>query len=244
MAGKKNIFGNTDWILVVMYIIFVMMGWLNIYAAVYNENHKNIFDISQAYGKQLVWIGTAFIIALSVLITDQKFFSAFAYPIYAVSLLVLIFVLVFGKEVSGSRSWFRIGELAVQPSEFVKFATALVLAKYLGTINIRIQEVKTKLYVFSIILIPVFLILLQNDTGSALVFISFIFVLYREGLSGNVLIFGLLACVLFFLPLLYDKLVIISIIIGIGFIILRLIRKNKKDIYALVTIVALSIGFV
>ncbi len=244
MAGRKNLLSNTDWILVSLYLIFVLMGWLNIYAAVYNENHNSILDMSQAYGKQLIWIGTAFIIALAILITDQKFFTAFAYPIYGTSLLLLIIVLIFGKEVSGSRSWFRIGDLAIQPAEFVKFATALVLAKYLGTINIRIQDFKTKLNVFALLLCPVLLILLQNDTGSAMVFIAFIFVLYREGLSGNVLIFGLLICVLFFLPLLFDKLIIIIILLGIGGILFYLVRKNKKDIIALVTIVVLSIGFI
>jgi rod shape determining protein RodA len=244
MVSQKNVLSNTDWILVALYLAFVFMGWLNIYAAVYNENHKSIFDLSQAYGKQLIWIGTAFIIALAILITDQKFFTAFAYPIFGVSLLILLIVLIFGKEVAGSRSWFRIGDFAVQPSEFVKFSTALVLAKYLGTVNIRIQDFKSKIYAFAIILIPVSLILLQNDTGSAMVFIAFIFVLYREGLSGNVLIFGLLICVLFFLPLLFDKLIIIAVLVGIGLILLYLVRKNKKDIFALVTIVILSIGFI
>jgi rod shape determining protein RodA len=220
------------------------MGWLNIYAAVFNENHKSIFDMSQAYGKQLIWIGTAFIIALAVLIIDQKFFTAFAYPIYGASLLILIFVLLFGKEVGGSRSWFRIGDLAVQPAEFVKFATALALAKYLSTLNIRIQDLKTKINVFALILVPVSLILLQNDTGSAMVFIAFIFVLYREGLSGNVLIFGLLISILFFLPLLFDKYYIIAVIAGIGGILFYLVRKNKKDIITLVTILTLSVGFI
>jgi len=244
MINRKNILYNTDWILVSLYLVFVLMGWLNIYAAVYNENHKSIIDMSQAYGKQLIWIGTAFIIAIAILIIDQKFFTAFAYPIYGFSLLILIIVLIFGKEVAGSKSWFRIGDLAIQPSEFVKFTTALVLAKYLSAINIRMQDIKTKMSVFALILVPVLFVLLQNDTGSAIVFLAFIFVLYREGLSGNVLIFGTLLSVLFFLPLLFDKLVIISVMIGIGAILFYLMRKHKKDLIALVTIIVLSIGFV
>ena len=244
MINRKNILYNTDWILVSLYLVFVLMGWLNIYAAVYNENHKSIVDMSQAYGKQLIWIGTALLIAVAILVIDQKFFTAFAYPIYGFSLLILIIVLLFGREVAGSKSWFRIGDLALQPSEFVKFTTALVLAKYLSAINIRMQDIKTKMSAFALIFVPVLFVLLQNDTGSAIVFLAFIFVLYREGLSGNVLIFGLLLSVLFFLPLLFDKLIIMSILIGIGAILFYLMRKHKKDLIALVTIIVLSIGFV
>jgi len=244
MINRKNILHNTDWILVSLYFAFVLMGWLNIYAAVYNENHKSIIDMSQAYGKQLIWIGTALLIAVAILVIDQKFFTAFAYPIYGFSLLILIIVLLFGREVAGSKSWFRIGDLALQPSEFVKFTTALVLAKYLSAINIRMQDIKTKMSAFALIFVPVLFVLLQNDTGSAIVFLAFIFVLYREGLSGNVLIFGLLLSVLFFLPLLFDKLIIISVLIGIGAILFYLMRKHKKDLIALVTIIVLSVGFV
>jgi len=244
MINRKNILHNTDWILVSLYFAFVLMGWLNIYAAVYNENHKSIIDMSQAYGKQLIWIGTALLIAVAILVIDQKFFTAFAYPIYGFSLLILIIVLLFGREVAGSKSWFRIGDLALQPSEFVKFTTALVLAKYLSAINIRMQDIKTKMSAFALIFVPVLFVLLQNDTGSAIVFLAFIFVLYREGLSGNVLIFGLLLSVLFFLPLLFDKLIIISVLIGIGAILFYLMRKHKKDLIALVTIIVLSVGFI
>jgi rod shape determining protein RodA len=202
MRNQKNIFANIDNITVILYVVLVFIGWISIYAAVYNEEHHSIFDISQRYGMQLLWIAAAFVIAFIILLIDAQFYTAFAYPIFIGLLLTLIGVLLFGAEVKGSKSWFKIGSFALQPSEFGKFATALALAKYLSTMNIKMQDFKTKVIASVIIGIPAVLILLQNDTGSTLVYASFVFVLYREGLSGNVLLIALYTAFLFVISLL------------------------------------------
>jgi rod shape determining protein RodA len=241
---QKSIFQNIDWGLVNLYILLVLMGWLNIYAAVYNESHSSIFDISQNYGKQLIWILTSFIIALAILLIDGKFFAAFSYPMYGLSLLFLVLVLVVAREVSGSRSWIEIGSFKLQPAEFAKFATNMALAKYLSTLNIKIQHLKTKIISLIILAIPTGLILLQNDTGSALVFASFIFVLYREGLSGSVLLMGAALAVLFVLALLIEKAVLITVIGGLAVLFFFLMRKNRQNIITVAVAFIISTVFV
>lgn len=244
MREQKNIFSNIDWITVGLYLALVLFGWVNIYAAVYNEEHKNIFDFTQSYGKQMIWIACAIVLSLIILMTDIKFFPSFSYFIYALMLVLLIAVLLIGSATAGSKSWFLIGNFKLQPSEFAKFATCLALAKYLSAINIKMQEIKTKIIVFVILVIPGALILMQNDTGSAIVYTSFIFVLYREGLSGNILIIGLVAIVLFFLALLINKFIVIGVLAGIALLLFIYIRKRRKEITLLIGLFVLTAGFV
>lgn len=220
------------------------MGWMNIYAAVYNEEHSNIFDMSQNYGKQLMWIGTSMLIAMAILVIDGKFFASFSYPIYGTILLMLLVVLAIAKNVQGARSWIEIGSFKLQPSEFAKFATSMALAKYLSTLNIRMQDTKTKLTAGALILIPMAFVLLQNDTGSALVFCAFIFVLFREGLSQNFLIFGFLGGILFVLALMVPAIILISIIGSIGLLSYILMRKTKKNFFTVALITSLCCGAV
>ncbi len=242
MRQQKNIFENIDWLLVIFYLGFVLIGWMNIYAAVYNEEHSNIFDMSQNYGKQLMWIGTSILIAMAILIIDGKFFASFSYPIYGTILLLLLVVLAVAKNVQGARSWIEIGSFKLQPSEFAKFATSMALAKYLSTLNIRMQDTKTKLTAGALILIPMAFVLLQNDTGSALVFCAFIFVLFREGLSQNFLIFGFLGGVLFVLALMVPAIILISVIGSIGLLSYILMRKTKKNFITIALITSLCCG--
>jgi len=230
--------------MVSVYIALVLIGWINIYAAVYKDEYKSIFDISQSYGKQMIWIVSSVIIAMMILIIDGKWYSTFAYVIYGLFMLLLLTVLFLGKATHGSSSWFQLGGLRLQPSEFAKFAANLALAKYLSTINIRMQDFKTKLVTFALIGLPVLLILLQNDTGSAVIFIAFTFVLYREGLSGNVLIIGFLMVVLFFLSLLINKFVIIGTFISAALIMFFFIRKRFREIAILLTIFISVCSFV
>lgn len=244
MKEQKNIFYNIDKTLVIIYLLLVFIGWINIYAAVYNEEHSSIFDFTQSYGKQMIWIAFAIIISLIILMMDIKLFPMFSFWIFFTVIILLITVLFIGNVTSGSKSWFLIGSFKLQPSEFAKFATCLLLAKYLSTLNIRMEDIRTKLSAFAIIGLPMALILLQNDTGSAIVYIAFIFVLYREGLSGNVLIVGLIAAILFFLSLLIDKFIVIGVIAGIAMIMFFFIRKKKKEIVTLVSIFVLVSGFV
>lgn len=221
---------NIDRWLVVIFILLVGMGWLSIYAAVYNDEHQSILDLSQNYGKQAIWIGGAVLIALSILIIDGKFFAAFSYPIYILFILLLLVVLVVARDVKGAVSWIDIGSFKLQPSEFAKFATNMALAKYLSTLDIRMKDLRTKIISLLLIALPAGLILLQNDTGSAMVYAAFIFVLYREGLSGNILIFGFLAAVLFVLTLLVPKMILFSVIAGIGLVFYLIVRKKRQNI--------------
>jgi rod shape determining protein RodA len=229
--------------MVSLFLVLVLMGWVNIYAAVYNDEHNSILDMSQSYGKQLIWIGTALALALAVLITDTKFFTAFAYLIYGITILLLIGVLIGGKEISGSKSWFEIGSFAIQPAEFAKFSTNLAIARYLSGLNINVNELKTKLLPLGILGLPALLILLQNDTGSALVYAAFVLVLYRQGLSGNLLIIGVLTALLFLMALLFNKYIIISVIFSIGLGLFFFIRKNRKNILMLLGIVVVASAF-
>lgn len=244
MRKQNSIFENIDWLLVVFYLVLVLLGWINIYAAVYNEEHKNMFDLTQSYGRQMLWIGTSLVIGLAILVIDGKFYAAFSFPIYIVTMGILLVVLVIARDVQGARSWIEIGSFKLQPSEFAKFATNMAIAKYLSALGIRMEDMKTKITAGLIILFPMALVLLQNDTGSALVFIAFIFVLYREGLSQNVLIFGFLAGVLFILALMVPNTVLISVIGGLGLVAYLLMRKTRNNLIVILIITALCSGIV
>lgn len=245
MRRESGIFSGIDWVTVILYLVLVFMGWISIYAAVYNEEHQSIFDTTQRYGKQLIWIGLSVFVALIILLIDGKFYSTFAIPIYIALLLLLVVVLVTARDVSGARSWIDIGAFKLQPSEFAKSSTALALAFYLSTLNIRMDDLRTKVVTIIIIAIPALLILMQNDTGSALVFGAFALVMYREGLSGNFLLFGLALVVLFIFSLLFPlntMLILLSIIVFVVFIFQR--KKNwVMGVYHILAL-AVLIGFV
>lgn len=201
MARRNNIWANLDWVTIFIYLVLVFLGWINIYAAVYNEEHSSILDMTQRYGKQLIWIGAALIIGVTLIIVDSKFYVFFAYVFYAITIFLLIAVLLFGTKIKGATSWFQIGGIAIQPAEFVKFTTALALAKYLSSYNFKMHRVQSLLVIGTILFLPVLLIFLQNDTGSALVISVFILVLFREGLSGFVLFLGFTAALVFIFTL-------------------------------------------
>jgi rod shape determining protein RodA len=233
---QKSIFQNIDWLLVGLYFIFIIMGWFNIYSAVYNENHKNILDITQNYGKQMIWIATSLVIAIFILVIDGKFYEAFSYIIYGVIVLLLVAAIFMSRDIKGSHGWIDIGSFKLQPAEFAKFATNMALAKFLSTINVRMKDFKAKIISAIIILLPAGIILLQNDTGSALVFMAFIFVLYREGLSQNVLIIGFIGGLLFILALMVSKMILIGIISGLAAISILFMRKTRKNVLTIIVI--------
>ncbi len=199
---------NIDWITILLYALFIMLGWLNIFAVVYNpdpEVKQNIFDLSLNSGKQLLWIGSAGILILMIFAIDFKFYSAFAYVLYGFVVLMVIATIFIGLEVNGSHSWIGIGDFRVQPAEFAKLFTALALSRYLGDVNTKFEKRKTKLIVAGILFLPCLFILLQNETGGVLVFSAFTLVLFREGLSPWVLIIGVAAVALFIFTLIFDK---------------------------------------
>jgi rod shape determining protein RodA len=230
--------------MVLLYLVMVLLGWINIYAAIYDEEHSSIFDLSQRYGKQMIFIGSSLLLALIILLTDAKFFSTFSMIIYFVTIAALVAVLIFGKEIAGSKSWFQVGNLSIQPAEFAKFATSLAVANYLGGSNINFHKFSSVFKAFLILAIPAALIYLQNDTGSALVYTAFIFVFYREGMTGNVLIIVLIVIILFLLALLIDQLVIIAGLIVLAVLLLILMRRTLRNVAILITFLVLASGFV
>jgi rod shape determining protein RodA len=234
MARRNKLWGNVDWLTILIFLALVIMGWFNIYAAVYDDSHKSIFDLSQKYGKQLVWIGAAFLIGFVILITEANFYVFFAYLIYGIVGLLLIIVLIAGVDINGSRSWFVFGDLLLQPSEFAKFSTSLALAKLVSSYNFRLGSFSSILKISLLILIPAALILMQPDTGSALVFIAFLLVLFREGLSGVVLFFGLLTIILFILSLLLPNYLLL-IILYLGALFAHYVL-NQKYKYILISL--------
>jgi rod shape determining protein RodA len=244
VRGPKGIFTNIDKTLVILYFILVILGWLNIYAAVFNDNHSRILDFSQKYGKQVIWILAAFFIAFLTIMIDGKFFSQFAYLVYGIGIMLLIAVIFTGREISGSKSWFQIAGIALQPVEFAKVGTCLAIAKYLEGLDVNIKKIKTLVVVTAIILVPIVLVILQHDTGSALVFLSLIIVLYRAGLSRSLMTIFVVIPLLAVLSLIVNK----YIIIGGLFIIAALFYLNsKRRIFHLISITGffiLSAGLV
>jgi len=236
MTRERNVYGKIDWITVWIYIAMVLMGWVSVYAAVYDDTHSSILDISQRYGKQMIWILAGGVIAFVIMLSDAKIFNAFAYIIYGIALLSLIGVLLFGTEISGSKSWFQIGSFALQPAEFTKFATCLALARYLSNYSTDFSLVKAKLVSGIIILVPAVMILLQNDTGSAVVYAAFILVLFREGLSGYFLIFGVYAIILFLVTLLVSNTVIILVLAGLAVLAYYYNKQLRRKWWLLVVI--------
>ncbi len=244
MRKETGIFQNIDLWLVGMYLVLVTMGWLNVYASVFNEQHYLITDMTQKYGKQLIWIISSLFIAILILVVEGNFFAAFSYPVYGFFLILLIAVLGVGTTVAGSKSWFRFGEFGIQPAEFTKFATCMALAKFLGNINIKMTEVKTKVICATIICVPILLILLENETGVALVYTCFILVMYREGLSGNILLLGVGIVVLFLLSLLINQYILIGILAFMCFLLFMVMRKSTQNIIVVILIFIISSGAV
>lgn len=261
MALRRNensLFYGVDRLTVLIYVILVFMGWLNIYAAVYDEEHQNIFDTTQKYGKQLIWIATAGVLAFSILLIDAGFFTVFAYWFYAVVLFLCLIVPFVGKEIKGSRSWFGFGGFGIQPAEFMKFATGLALAKFLSNENLVVmsryrlklkdlfKNYKNTFIAVTFLIVPLLIIkILQDETGLALVFVALIIVLYREGLSVNFLIFGLIAVILFVLSLVISEtntlLIVLGIITASAFL---FVKRNKKNILIAALIYGSAAGVV
>lgn len=244
MIRRNNIWYNLDWITVFLYIILVFLGWLNIYAAVYNEDHQSIMDMTQRYGKQLLWILMASVIAIIVLIIDSKFYVAFAYVFYGVVILLLIAVLFFGREVNGARAWFEIGGFALQPAELGKFATNLAVAKYISQYNFKMHRFKSLAVLGMLIGVPALLIIAQNDTGSALVYAVFILVFYREGLSGMFLFWGFAASLLFVLTLIWNEVRLVGFLIFTSVLAYGIVRQRMKEVVKMIGIFAALLGVV
>ena len=242
--NRNKIIGKIDWVTVLIYFALVLVGWFSIFSAKYDELHPSIFDFTKEYGKQLVWIGAAFFVGFIVLLIDAKFFNVFSLWIYFVVLASLFVVLVYGKATKGATSWIDLGPIKFQPSEFAKMGTALALAGYLDRLGVDLRKRKDRLIVYAIVLVPMALVLLQNDTGSALVFASFIFVLYREGMPGAgwIMIYVVIAALLFIFALIWSPKVM-CIILGACLVLTLLFKILTKKHGIIKTVIVFGFMF-
>ncbi len=229
---------------VMLYLALVFIGWLNIYAAVYNENHNHIVDLTQKYGKQMVFILAAIFLAMGILIIDPKFFSQFAWFIYGFFIFLLVVVIFMGRVVAGSKGWFAIGGFGIQPAEFAKMATVLALAKYLGTLDVNLSRFRSIAVASGIILLPALIVLLQHDTGSAIVFLTLVIVLYRAGLTGFVPLAFIVLPVLGILALLIPKLLLVAILLLIAGGFYFYSNRKFRTVVLIASLFLGSVGFV
>ena len=259
MSARENVAANFDRPILVMYLLLMFMGWANIYSAAYDVDHASIFDQSKEYGKQAVWMGISLVLGASILLVRGDLIRESAFGVYAAVLVLLVAVLIFGKEVNGAKAWFGVGSFGIQPAEFAKFATALALSRYLSGLK-ALADVRSRVISTILILFPVGLIMLQPDTGTALVSGAFILVLYREGLSGNVLLLAILAAVLSVLSLImkessfglpftdrtlggqYFLMVLIAVFSFIAWLVVRnfVLKRMRKRLYGLIAMGLLS----
>ena len=232
---------QVDFLAIVYFVLLVMLGWLNIYAADYDpELNNSIFSLDQSAAKQMLWISASILLIAIVFILDYRFYESFGYIIYFGVIILLVAVLFLGKEVAGSTSWFEIGFIKVQPSEFAKIGAAIGLAKYLSTYDdqrFKKQRLRRSAAFF---LLPMALIILQGDLGSAMVYGSLVIVLFREGLSVRLLLFALYILLIFFLTLLLDQWILLVVILAISLIALGLFARATKGFVKIISITLLT----
>lgn len=246
----NNIFAGIDWLLVLFYLTLISFGWLNIYSAARTEETTQILDFSKRFGKQIIWIALCFPLVIIILFFNSKFYEKYASLFYLISILALVFLFPFGKEINGAKSWYDFGFMRLQPSEFVKVCTALGIAKLMSDRQYNLNLVKNQIKAFIIVFLPAFLITLQPDAGSSLIYLSFFFVLNREGLTLNYIIIGASAIVIFILTIFFGvNTIFISVLILLTLAILyaiyrggqRFFRFNWHKIFGLYIIVSLFI---
>lgn len=244
MSRREDISNNVDWLTILLFFLIAILGWMNIYASVYDESaNQTIYDMTLRSGRQLFFLGSAVILIIMVMVVDFKFYDTFAYFIYGGIILLLIFVLLFGREVAGSKSWFELGPMRLQPSEFAKFATTLAIAKYISSSGFKIDRISKQIVLFAMIATPAILIILQGDTGTAMVYSVFVLVFFREGMSPMLLILGMASAVIFILTLLVPNHLYLYLGVSLlaGLVILFIKNKSFKKI-GLVLVGALIIA--
>jgi rod shape determining protein RodA len=262
--AQDRVASRFDRPIVAIYLLLLFMGWANIHSAAFDPDHPGLFDLDREYGKQAVWMGISLVVGGMLLLVRGRVFRDAAYLIYLLVLLLLVAVLLFGKEVNGARAWFGVGSFGVQPAEFAKFAVSLALTRYLSGLK-ALADLRSRAVATLIILLPVGLIMLQPDTGTALVSAAFILVLYREGLSGNVLLLGILAGILAVLSLILKgsvftlpftgreiggQYVLMALVVAVAllaWLVVRnmVVRRQRRRLYTYIVIGAVgSVGFI
>lgn len=245
MLRNTNRHFKFDWIVIILFLLLTGFGWLNILSASHSGQIVEYLNFSEPYGKQLIFIFLTFVLIVLLLAIDSKFYERFSSVIYIVSMLSLVGLFVFGKNVNGATSWYAIGSMTLQPSEFAKAATALAVAKYVSDLNTDIKNILDQVKTFVIIVIPAILVLLQNDTGSTIVYAAFFFVLYREGLPKIYLTLVVVAALLSVLSLKFGA-IITSVLATVVLTVYHFLSKKRPPIlqsaFALVVCVIISSG--
>jgi rod shape determining protein RodA len=234
-----------DWLSLIIIIILVGFGWVNIYSTAYISPDASVFDMSKIYGKQLLWIGLSVFIGSIILAFENKFFERFASVIFIAAILSLLGLFIFGKTIAGQTAWYSFGTFSIQPAEFVKTAVALALAKYISQLDNDLTRIKSQLKAFAIIGIPLGLIMLQPDAGSALIYLGFLIPLYREGLPHYYLSLGVFAAIIFIITLKFSFIVFAPIFVLLLVVVYLLNRKTrpKSGLYALALVFGLGFSY-
>lgn len=232
-----------DWLSLIIIIILVSFGWANIYSTAFISPEASVFDMSKIYGKQLLWIGLGVFIGIIVLAFENKFFERFASVIFIVAILSLLGLFIFGKTIAGQTAWYSFGAFSIQPAEFVKTAVALALAKYISELDNDLTKIKSQLKAFAIIGIPLGLIMLQPDAGSALIYLGFLIPLYREGLPHYYLSLGVFATIIFIMTLKFSFFGIAPLFVILLVIVYLLNRKKKPKLGIYLLVLSFGLGF-
>lgn len=245
MVRETHRYFKFDWITIILFLLLVGFGWLNILSASHTGETIDYLNFNEPYGKQLMFVFLTFGLIIIILSIDSKFYERFSSIIYVISMLSLVGLFVFGKNVNGATSWYAIGGMTIQPSEFAKAATALAVAKYVSDLNTDINKFKNQIQTFLLIAIPAILVLLQNDAGSTVVYAAFFFVLYREGLPKIYLILGVVVVILSVFSLKFGA-IITSIIAGVVIFVNYFFTKKRPQLFQpiliLIACIILSLG--
>ena len=214
MSKNRSIISGIDWWTILLFLVIALFGWMNIYGAGYSFDQTSIWDFSNRAGKQLVWMATALVLGVAIMMIDEKTYDVLAYILYGAMLILLVITPLLAHNVKGSYSWITLGPISLQPAEFAKCVTALAVAKYMGRYEYRLRDWRDLIVPLALIGVPMAIIMVaQRETGSALVFLSFLLVFYRQGMSGYVLLFGVVSVVLFLIVIYFGG---ISLPLGAG----------------------------
>lgn len=244
MPRQESLTGKIDWLIVVLYTILTIWGWFVIYSASSGGTEKSIFDSTIPSGKQFQWMIGSIVVAFIILLTDSRLYVTLAYPIFGVVISLVILVMFVGTTIKGQQNWLKIGSFTMQPSEFAKFGVALGLSKYMSGLNVDIRKWRDKWKAFAWIVIPMLIVVIQGDTGSAIVFLALSLVLFREGLESYFLIIGASVAVLGVLALLFSKYILAGVLLGIALLFVYFSRRNRKMIWVVLAIWLASSAFI
>ncbi len=245
MARKQeSLTGKIDWLTVILYAILAVLGWFIIYSASSGGTEKSIFDSSIPSGKQFQWMIACVVAAFIILLLDSRLYVTLSYPIFIFVLLLVISVMFIGVSINHQKNWIRLGSFTMQPSEFAKFGVSLALAKFMSGLNVDIRKWKDKWKAFAFIVVPMGVVMVQGDAGSAIVFLALSLVLFREGLESYFLVIGASVIVLGVFALLVSKYVLVGVLLGLGLIITYFSRRNKKLVWILLGLWVLASGYI